>query len=191
MYKRHIFLILIFILIISVSLILRYKEALFGQQSPINISVEVLKKDKLDHTQFPRAIENLSVNKEFYSKLIDKNIEPKIRMRMMMNLYSDQNHSERIQEILRFIVSENPYEGMNPHTTDELRFQKEAALRVFGLRQLSEKMPTEAFGEIVSYIEENSKDETIKRIANQAFEAKKKNQNYFDDIKRGIQSMPL
>ena len=99
----------------------------------------------------------------------------------------------QISELVGFINAPNPYASKNrdPHSFESYLFLKEAGLRVYALRVLSEKLSTSSFVNVVAEIESNSADESIKRVARQALDFKVRDKNYFEEMKQAIQSTPL
>lgn len=124
----------------------------------------------------------------------DTRIEVQERVKMLMNLEENPENTE-INDISDFVVSENPLadspEAKDPHTFQSYQFQKEASLRVFALRTLSEKLSTERFAQVVAKIESQSQDEAIKRVARQALDFKRQSRNYFEEMKKAILETPL
>lgn len=124
----------------------------------------------------------------------DTKIEVQERVKILMNL-GDGPSEKEVSDISDFIVSENPLadspEAKDPHTFQAYQFQKEASLRVFALRTLSEKLDVEKFAEVVEKIESDSQDEAIKRVARQALEFKRQGRNYFEEMKKAILETPL
>lgn len=140
--------------------------------------------------------QSLNTNQLKYLK--DETKDPVERVRLISEVELKEDSPEqllKIRELVSFIVSENPFnsnsESIDPHSFKAHQHQQEASLRVHALKTLSENLTTEKFRIVVQSIEKKSKDEAIIRIANQALEAKKNNQNYFENLRRGIHAMPL
>lgn len=151
-----------------------------------------------DTTLKSEESDSQSLNTNQLKYLKDETKEPVERVRLISEVELKEDNPEqllKIRELVSFIVSENPFnsnsESIDPHSFKVHQHQQEASLRVHALKTLSENLTIEKFRIVVQSIEKKSKDEAIIRIANQALEAKKNNQNYFENLRRGIHAMPL
>lgn len=128
------------------------------------------------------------------SDLNDINLETGPRAQMIISLGEDIL-PEQVEELVSFINSQNPYlvegEALDPHSFEAYQFQKEASLRIFSLRTLSEKLDVDGFAQAVDRILAGSQDEAIKRVALQALDFKRDGKNYFEEMKKAIQEAPL
>lgn len=128
------------------------------------------------------------------SDLNNTKLKPNKRAAMLMAIAPTPSQ-DQTWELIVFINSQNPYhkEGvvLDPHSYEAYQFQREASLRIFALRTLSERLGVEDFEEVVETIEKDSRDQAIKRVARQALEFKKAGRNYFKEMKNAIQAAPL
>lgn len=134
------------------------------------------------------------LTKDILKDLSDTKKEPRARMRQLIDLKDSLDKEENTEKLVGFIVSPNPYHSsrpIDPHSFQAHQHQQEASLRVSALRMLSENLSLEEFNKAVQTIVQDSQDQAIVRIAKQALAAKENGQNYFENLKQGIQNTPL
>lgn len=147
---------------------------------------------KVDEEKPGTLTEKKKVIEKLVSKLQDTHLKAEERVDYLLKLDFAQNEKEKTEVLVNFIVSQNPYnENVDPHSSDALFFQSEASLRIFAIRKLTENLSLEKLAQAVLEIENQSKDETMKRVAQQALKAKREGRNYFVDTLKAIEEMPL
>lgn len=103
--------------------------------------------------------------------------------------------NQNIDEITDFISSKNPYanevQGADPHSIVRTNYDKEAALRVYAIKRLSESLSNEDFRKVVLNIESDAQDDSLKRISKLALESKLKGESYFENLKKAIENQEL
>ncbi len=95
-----------------------------------------------------------------------------------------ENNQRIRQNIVQLVVSENPHKhkDISPHTHGEYLYKQEAALRVHGMRWLANKVSNDIeFNTSFKNIIENSSDETIRNIAMEVLDYKKRGRSFFKD----------
>jgi hypothetical protein len=134
------------------------------------------------------------LTKNVFEDLSDTKNEPRTRMRQLTDLKDYLDQGGNAEKLVGFIVSPNPYSSnrpIDPHSFQAHQHQKEASLRVHALKMLSENLTLEEFNRAVHSVVKDSQDQAIIRIAKQALAAKENGQNYFENLKQGIQNTPL
>lgn len=125
-------------------------------------------------------------------KLQDPDREPKLRIKTIRELKLAPVVTPDAAELVSLVVSVNPIpSGTDPHSATSYQHQREAAVRVYALRRLSEELDLENFEQIVLEIEQQASDAAIVNIAREALKAKRRGGNYFAEMTQGIRSMPL
>lgn len=151
-------------------------------------------------TQAPKSkpiadtVKQPPLSKNILEDLSDTKKGPRTRMRQLVDLKEDLDKGENVEKLVSFIASPNPYRSsrpMDPHSFQAHQHQQEASLRVHALKMLSENLSLKEFSKAVQSIVKDSQDQALKRIAKQALAAKEDGQNYFENLKQGIQNSPL
>jgi len=111
-----------------------------------------------------------------------------------LNIQSPKGR-ENIEALIVFINSENPFQNdpqaQQPHTYKAIQFKKEASLRTYSIKRLSTSLPLKELIVSLNKVIDQAKDPTLVRIAKQVLEAKKNGQDYFENTKQGIRSLPV
>ncbi len=130
-------------------------------------------------------------------QLSDVKLSPQDRVYRVKDLKLDQSTEigrKNIVELVTFINSNNPYsqdpQAKEPHTYKSNQLQKEASLRVYSLKRLSKSLSGEALKEQLNAIIQGSQDQAVIRIAKQVLEAKEQGQDYFENVRNAIRTMP-
>lgn len=172
---------------------------LVGQKEKIASLVENKKTEKVVdlHNEIEKSLieseeesRQEALKEDVSLKLSNQELSPEDKIRTILEM--DVSKKENVVALLNFIVSENPYtESNDPHSVDNLRFEKEASLRIYGIRKLSENLALKDFSEIVWNIKDRSESETIKKVAQEALKSKEQGRNYFTDTIKAIEEMPV
>lgn len=118
--------------------------------------------------------------------------DPKERVKTIRELKLGRELTPAAQELVMLVISANPVALSNdPHSASSYQHQREAALRVFALRRLSEELALETFTQTVEQIEREADDPALVNIAREALKAKERGGNYFQELTEGIRSAPL
>lgn len=100
---------------------------------------------------------------------------------------------KNLQDLIIFINSENPFmrdpEARAPHNFKSRQLQKEASLRVYGIKRINQDLNYKDAQRALNQIIQKSNDKALIRIAKQVLDAKKEGQDYFENIKKGILSL--
>lgn len=125
-------------------------------------------------------------------ELQDPAREAKLRIKTIRELKLTPLITPEVTELVALVVSQNPIpSGSDPHSASSYQHQREAAVRVYALRRLSEELSLENFEQVVSEIEQQASDAALVNIAREALKAKQRGGNYFVEMTQGIRSMPL
>lgn len=129
------------------------------------------------------------------SQLNQTELKANERIELITKLDLKNATDQEINEITDFINSTNPYaqqiQGADPHSMITLNYDKEVALRIYAIKRLSENLSNEAFKKVVTNIEKNAQDESLKRVGRLALEAKLKGESYFENLKKAIENQEL
>lgn len=125
-------------------------------------------------------------------QLQDPAREPKLRIKTIRELKLTSSLTPEAVELVALVVSANPVpSASDPHSASSYQHQREAAVRVYALRRLSEELSLENFEQIVVEIEQQASDAALVNIAREALKAKRRGGNYFAELTQGIRAMPL
>ncbi len=125
-------------------------------------------------------------------ELRNPQLDPKVRVKTIRELSLGDEVSGPALELVALVISPNPIvKDSDPHSVKAYEHQREAALRVYALRRLSEELSVENFAQLVAQIESEASDATLIRIATEALKAKQRGGNYFQEMTEGIRSAPL
>ncbi|MBC96976.1 MAG: hypothetical protein CME63_04460 [Halobacteriovoraceae bacterium] len=98
------------------------------------------------------------------------------------------------EELVVFINSENPYlndpEAREPHSFKANQLKREASLRVFSIKRLSQELSGKNLYSKLNSIISGSQDQAIVNIAKQVLSHKKNGEDYFENVKNAIKTMP-
>ena len=114
------------------------------------------------------------------------NVTLKAEERILNIVKLDVTHEEARVALLDFIISPNPHEDelrdADHHSMEVLNYEKEQALRIFGIRKLSENLSLNEFKKSVSFIVNHSHDDSLTELAQLSLEARLKGENYFENM---------
>jgi len=194
--------------IVLVSILILLGILVFNLLKPKNESAS-LTKDKVfhqshssDHTPSPSSDRKNHQTKKDQDHSLSKQLNDvkhtvQERVYRVKDLELDQTTQigrKNIVELVTFINSSNPYsqdpQAKEPHTYKSNQLQKEASLRVYSLKRLSSTLSDEALQEQLNAIIQGSQDQAIVRIAKQVLEAKQQGQDYFENVRNAVRTMP-
>ncbi len=195
--------------IVIVTILILLGILVFNLLKPKNESSS-LTKDKASHQTHSSDHNPLQPNSQRKSHLTKKDQDRPLSKQLSDVKHSVQDRVYRVKdleldqttetgrknivELVTFINSSNPYsqdpQAKEPHTYKSNQLQKEASLRVYSLKRLSSTLSGEALKEQLNSIIQGSQDQAIIRIAKQVLEAKEQGQDYFENVRNAVRTMP-
>ncbi len=157
------------------------------QPSSIDLPLDMDKpKGKQNTTSAPQGLSD---------KLIDRKISPQERVYLVKDLDlnpSSDRGAKNLDSLVVFINSENDLindpEAHEHNSYKANLLQKEASLRVYAIKRINELDYPQSRSFLESIISK-AKDPALIRIAKQVLEHKKRGEDYFENIKKGILQM--
>lgn len=164
--------------------------------TPTTSSKQQSKKDSKADDQATTSVASKDEPKKLSPYLSDPavKVEDKVYRVRDLNLNPTASIGKKnIRELVTFINSENPLahdkDAQVPHSVKSYQFQKEASLRVYGIKRLSQSLPLAQLKTQIQNIINGSNDPTIVKIAKQVLAAKQQGKDYFENMKQGLRSM--